>query len=178
MTPRISILLTTLLCAACTPNRPPPPALVFAGVPVSGGMDTALQAGFRNCFNMDAIHVRCRRKGVMVFGHGPYEAAVDLRGSEGQSGFDHLTLWHDDDQRALYKILVSLHRAGWRSCYTGTERAGDQVIFTRGDAPVRFSIDVSYFGERRLRVFPAWKAQKLSGRCVPNEGLGMFNLGV
>lgn len=114
----------------------------------------------------------------MLYGHGPYEAALDLQGSNGQSGFDHLTLWHEDDQRALYKILVSLHRMGWRSCLTGAGRAGDQAIFTREGAPVRISIDISYYGERRLRIFPNWKPQRLSSRCDPNEGLGVFNLNV
>lgn len=167
-----------LLCVGCTPNRPPPPTLLFDGLPVSGNLDAAERAGFDYCFNTNAIKVRCRRHGVMLFGNGPYEAAVDLRGSEGQSGFDHLTLWHDDDQQALYKILVSLYRMGWRSCITGTGRAGDQAIFTHEHAPVRISMDISYFGERRLRVFPSWNPQRLSSPCVPNEGLGVFNLNV
>lgn len=114
----------------------------------------------------------------MFYGHGPYEAAVDLRGSKGQSGFNHLTLWHDDDQEALYDTLVSLHRKGWRSCYTGTDRAGDQAIFTHRDVRVRISIDISYYNKRRLRVFPSWVPQKLSSPCIPNEGLGIFNLNV
>jgi hypothetical protein len=165
-----------LLCAGCTPNRLPPPVLLFAGLPVSGSLDAATRAGFSHCFNMDAINVRCRRHGVMFLGHGPYEAAVDLRGSDGQSGFDHLTLWHDDDQQALYRILVSLHRTGWRSCHTGTDVAGDQAIFTHREARVRISVDISYYGERRLRIFPSTKPQRLSSKCMPNEGLGMFNL--
>jgi hypothetical protein len=165
-----------LLCAGCTPNRPPPPVLLFAGLPVSGSLDAATRAGFSHCFNMDAINVRCRRHGVMFLGHGPYEAAIDLRGSNGQSGFDHLTLWHDDDQQALYRILVSLHRTGWRSCHTGTDVAGDQAVFTHREARVRISVDISYYGERRLRVFPSRKPQRLSSKCIPNEGLGMFNL--
>ena len=172
------LLTIALLCVGCTPNRAPPPTLLLDGLPVSGNLDAAVRAGFDNCFNMDAINVRCRRPGVMLYGHGPYEAAVDLRGSEGQSGFDHLTLWHDDDQGALYQILVSLHRMGWRSCHTGTDRAGDQAIFTHGEAAVRISIDISYYGERRLRVFPSWKPQRLSSPCIPNEGLGIFNLNV
>jgi hypothetical protein len=178
MPPRALLLLTTLLCLGCSPNGPPPPPLSFDGLPVSGSLEAAHRAGFRNCFNTDAIHVRCRRGGVMLLGHGPFEAAMDLLGSYGQAGFDHLTIWHDDDQRALYPILQSLHRAGWRSCHTGTDRAGDQVIFTRPGAAVRFSIDVSYYGERRLRVFAGWRGQKLSSPCVPDEGLGLFNLDV
>lgn len=175
---RAGVQLLFLLCAGCTPNRPPPPTLLFAGLPVSGSLSDALQAGFRKCFNMDAITVRCRRGGVRVYGHGPYDAAIDLRGSKGQSGFDHLTIWHEEDQRSLYQILVSLHRMGWRSCLTGGDRSGDQAIFTHPDAPVRFSMDISYYGERRLRIFPTWRGQRLSSTCEPNEGLGVFNLNV
>lgn len=170
------IIPLALLCTACTPDRPPPAPLLFAGLPVSGDAALAARAGFRTCFNMDAVNVRCRRQAVTVLGNGPYQAAVDLRGSRGQSGFDHLTLWHDQDQRALYSILVSLHRQGWRSCHTGTDRAGDQALFTHPDAPVRISIDISYYAERRLRILPNWKPQKLSTRCVPDKGLGLFNL--
>lgn len=175
---RALLLLSAFLCLGCTPNREPPPLLLFGGLPASGDIAAAKRAGFTNCFNMDAINVRCRRHGAMFLGHGPFEAAVDLRGSEGQSGFDHLTIWHDEDQRALYAVLLSLHRAGWRSCHTGSERAGDQAIFTHPSEPVRISVDISYFGERRLRVFPKWRTQKLSSACVPDEGLGMFNLNV
>lgn len=172
------LLLLPLVSLGCTPNRQPPPVLLFAGLPVSGDLQSALRTGFRNCFNLDAINVRCRRHGVFVQGHGPYEAAVDLRGSKGQSGFDHLTLWHDQDQRAVYDILVSLHRAGWRSCHTGNQHSGDQAIFTHPAARVRISVDISFYGNRRLRVFPTWKPQRLSSRCVPNEGLGIFGLNV
>lgn len=177
MPPRAALLLlVAVLFAGCTPNRTPPPVLLFDGLPVSGDLQSAQSRGFRNCFNLDAINVRCRRHGAFVFGHGPYEAAVDLRGSKGQSGFDHLTLWHDQDQRAVYDILVSLHRAGWRSCHTGSSHAGDQAIFTHPGAAVRISVDISFYGNRRLRVFPTWKPQRLSSRCVPNEGLGIFGL--
>jgi hypothetical protein len=179
MAARISaraFLALALLVVGCTPNRRPPPEILFAGLPVSGSLDAAKRAGFVRCFNMDAINVRCRRPGVMIHGLGPFEAAVDLRGSEGQSGFDHLTLWHDEDQSALYKVLVSLHRMGWRSCLTGTDRAGGQAIFTHPNSPVRVSVDISYYGERRMRIFPKWRPQRMSTKCVPNEGLGVFNL--
>jgi hypothetical protein len=141
-------------------------------------MEAAARGGFRHCFNMDAVHVRCRRAGVTLYGRGPYEAAVDLRGSRGQSGFDHLVLWHDGDQRALYDILPSLHRRGWRLCITGTDRAGDQAIFTRKGEPVRISMDISYYGKRRLRILPLDKPQELSTRCIPQKGLSVFNLNV
>jgi hypothetical protein len=176
MTPRTLLLAAALLAGGCTPNRQPPPERAFGGLPIAGDMEAAQRAGFRRCFNMDAINVRCRRAGVMLYGHGPYQAAIDLRGSKGQSGFDHLTLWHDTDQDALYQVLLSLHRNGWRSCHTGSDHAGDQAIFTHPSVPIRISMDISYYGERRLRIFPSWKPQKMSSRCVPNEGLGMFNL--
>jgi hypothetical protein len=171
-------LMSALLIPGCEADRPPPPTLLFAGLPVSGSVDEALRAGFGSCFNTDAINMRCRRHGVMLYGHGPYEAAVDLRGSNGQSGFDHLTIWHDRDQRALYKILVPLHRMGWSFCYTGNERGGDQAIFTRGNSPVRISMDISRYGDRRLRIFPTWKPQRLSSPCIPSKGLEIFNLDV
>jgi hypothetical protein len=112
----------------------------------------------------------------MVYGHGPYEAAVDVHGSDGQSGFDNLTLWDDNDQRSLYRIIVSLHQKGWRFCVTNTGHAGDQAIFTHEGASVRISLDISYYGDRRLRVFPIGLPQRLSSGCVPHDGLGIFNL--
>ena len=152
--------------------------MLFGGLPVAGDIAEARQAGFTRCFNTDAVNVRCRRPVAMFYGHGPFEAAVDLRGREGQSGFDHLTIWHEDDQRALYAVVLSLYKAGWRSCHTGGEFSGDQAIFTRPGAPVRISIDISYYGDRRMRVFPTWRGQKMSSKCVPDEGLGIFNLNV
>jgi hypothetical protein len=167
-----------LLCGGCTPNRPPPPTLMFAGLPVSGNLDAAVRSGFTYCFNMDAINLRCRRHGIMFYGHGPYEAAVDLRGGYGESGFNHLTIWHDNDHEALYEVLVPLYREGWRFCHTGIGHAGDQAIFTHKNIPFRISLDISFYGKRRLRVFPTSSPQRLSSACIPAEGLGMFNLNV
>jgi hypothetical protein len=127
---------------------------------------------------MDAIRLRCRKHRVMVLGKGPYQAAVDLRGSKGQSGFDHVVVWHDGDQRALYDVLVPLHRKGWRACITGTERAGDQAIFTLAEAQVWISVDISYYGKRRLRIFPKAVVPRLSSACIPQAGLEIFNLNV
>ena len=98
--------------------------------------------------------MRCRRSGVMLLRHGPYEAATDLVGSDGAGGFDHLILWHDRDQGALLAITTDLERQGWRSCYTGEGGKGDQALYTRDGEPVRFSLDISYWGKRRLRVMP------------------------
>jgi hypothetical protein len=160
------------------PDFPPPPAVHFAGLPVSGNLRTARNAGLNDCFNIDAVNVRCRMHRMMFLGNGPYEAAVDLAGSKGQLGYDHLTLWSDDDQAALYAILISLYRLGWRSCHSENLVGGDQAIFTHAGAPARISIDISYYGKRRLRIFPNWKSQRLSGPCFPDEGLGIFNINV
>ena len=170
--------MLALLAAGCTPDRPPPPPLLFAGLPASGSLAFARELGFTACFNMDAIRVRCRKPRVSFLGHGPYEAAVDLWGSKGQSGFDHVVMWHADDQRALYDVLIPLHRRGWRACITGTERAGDQAIFTLAGAPVWISVDISYYGKRRLRIFPKPITPKLSSACIPQRGLEIFNLNV
>jgi hypothetical protein len=168
--------MLALLLSGCAPDRPTPPPLHFAGLPVSGSLALAIRSGFTSCFNVDTVHLRCRKHRFLFLGQGPYEAAVDLRGSKGRSGFNHVVLWHDDDQRALYKVLIPLHRKGWRACITGTERAGDQAIFTLAGAPVWISVDISYYGKRRLRVFPSTVPHKLSSACIPQAGLEIFNL--
>lgn len=134
-------------------DRPPPPPLWLDGLPVSGSLADALKAGFDKCIE-DTIEMRCRRSGVMLLGQGPYSAALDLAGSDGGGGFDHLILWHDRDQNAVLAISAALERQGWRSCYTGQGNRGDQAIYTLAGAPVRFSMDLSYWGKRRLRVIP------------------------
>lgn len=96
----------------------------------------------------------------MFLGHGPFNAAVDLNGGNGGGGFDQLTLWHDRDQSALVLIVPLLERQGWRSCYTGQGRRGNQAIYTHFDAPVTLSLDLSYWGKRRLRVIPRWNVQE------------------
>lgn len=157
-------------------NQPPPPTQWFAGLPVSGNLSNALRAGFDDCPQMDAVNVRCRRHGVMIYGNGPYEAAVDLRGSRGQSGFDHLTVWNVRDQSALYKVLASLHDRGWTSCHTEFSIGGGQAIFTHRASPVFVSVDLNYYGKRRLRVFPIWHSAELTGPCIPDKDLGLFGL--
>lgn len=165
-----------LVCAGCQPDRPPPPVRGFQGLPVSGDRPSATAAGFTRCVSVDAVSLRCRRSGVTLAGAGPYEAAVDLRGSDGQSGFGHLTLWHDEDQRALYAAILALAKDGWRFCWTGTDRAGDQAIFTKQGEAVRIYMDISYWGKRRIRIFPAATAPKPSTPCVPEPDLGLFGL--
>lgn len=148
---RVAVLLAGLLLAACGSRRPPPPALLFEGLPVSGGPETARRAGFSWCIEFPDS-TRCRRRGVTLGGVGPYDAAVDLRGG----GFNQLILWHDTNQHAVYGIGRMLARRGWRSCYTNVGRGGwgDQKIYTRPGAPVKISMDLSYWMKRRLRVIP------------------------
>ncbi len=174
----VGLLISVLLCAGCAPDPPPPPPARFGGLPVSGSLGTALNSGFTACVNVDAISLRCRRHGVKLLGQGPFEAALDLRGSKGQSGFSNLTLWHDEDQRALYQVLPPLMKGGWRFCYTGTERAGDQAVFTHPDRPFSVYMDISYWGKRRIRVFPNSGAPRLSGPCTPSKTLSLFNMSI
>ena len=128
-------------------------------------MADARRAGFDACFNMDAINVRCRRRGVMFEEFGPYEAAVDLKGSDGQGGFDEVILWHIRDNDDVFKVKDMLKERGWSECWTGTDRAGDQAILTREGSPVRVFMDLSYYAKRRLRFVPEWN--KRERRCTP-----------
>ena len=157
----IAVLAITLLGGGCRAvvGRPPP-TVVFAGLPVSGSAGDARRAGFTDCVDLDAVHIRCRRHGVMVRNVGPYEAAVDLAGGNGAGGFDQLTLWHDTDNDALFKLASGLEQDGWQRCLTGDGRAGDQAIYSRAGAPVRIFMDISYWGRRRLRVIPNWNRRE------------------
>lgn len=131
--------------------------MLFDGLPVSGSLATARNAGFTYCIGF-TVDMRCRKQVVTIAGHGPYRAAVDLDGSDGGGGFDQLTLWHDLDQTAVFAVGDALERRGWRSCYRNTSQGdwGDQKIYKRQGAFVRFSMDLSYWGKRRLRVIPEW----------------------
>jgi len=154
------------LLAGCDRGPPlvPPAHVAYGNLPVSGSLADARAAGFAACLEMTNL-LRCRRGGVMLEGHGPFEAAVDLAGSDGRGGFRQLTLWHDRDQYAVYAIAEALEKAGWRSCATATggrgmvER-GDQQVYSRPGAPVRFSMDLSYWGKRRFRILPAWSGER------------------
>lgn len=147
---------TVLLITGCSadPPAPPPPSLAYAGLPVSGSLADAKRAGFDQCLQMDGGHLRCRRSGVMLLGEGPYEAALDLIGGDGSGGFRQITLWHDRDQSAVLKVGDALKKQGWQYSYTGEGARGDQMILTRRGAPVHFSIDLSYWGKRRVRILP------------------------
>jgi hypothetical protein len=159
-TSRWALLLMLLSSTGCEPKRTPPRYQAYAGLPVSGSLTDAQRAGFSACLNDTAVTLRCRRHGVMLFGQGPYEAAVDLVGGSGNGGFDQLTLWHDTDQYAVYKVADTLERQGWRRCYTGKDDRGDQAIYTRAGAPVRIQMDLSYWAKRRLRVIPVWNCKE------------------
>jgi len=123
---------------------------------------------------MDAIHIRCRRPNVRVLGQGPFEAAVDLLGGTGQSGFDRLTVWSDSDQDSVFFIAAMLKRQGWNYCYTGNEMAGDQAIFTKPWILFWVSVDISYYGKRRLRVFPTSNLTWLRKDCLPDNRMIRF----
>lgn len=172
------MLPLALLAVSCQPKRPPPSRLLFGGLPVSGDLGFAQTKGFKTCFNVDAMHVRCRRHDVMFLGQGPFEAAVDLLGGYGQSGFDQLTLWHASDNEEIYKILISLAKMGWHYCYTGDGDRGDQAIFMRRGGQVRISMDISYWAKRRLRVIPNWNKTGLSEKCIPDRSLLRFGADV
>ncbi len=163
---RIATLAVLLASAGChQPVANPPPSVAFDGLPVSGKLIDAKRASFNDCVNLDAVHIRCRRHGVMVGDAGPYEAAVDLAGSDGEGGFDQLTLWHDSDNNAVFKLTQALEASGWARCLTGNGRTGDQAIYMRKGAPVRISMDISYWSKRRVRLIPEWNQRE--GHCTP-----------
>ena len=156
-------MVTAQLASCAPPDQPPPPTLIFDGLPVSGRWDDARKAGFTSCADVTRAELRCRRSGVMFQDHGPFNAAISLHGSNGRSGFDQLTLWHDQDQNALVAVVEGLERRGWRHCFTGEGSRGDQGIYSHPSAPVRISLDLSYSGKRRLRILPLWN--KLERQC-------------
>jgi hypothetical protein len=159
MSTKLLVIALALLGGCGGPTRPPPPPSAFDGLPVSGSLDDALKSGFTNCYR-DTTEMRCRRNGVMLLGFGPFNAAVDLNGSNGGGGFDELILWHDRDQNAFFEMGNALERQGWRSCYTGVNNRGNQAIYTRQGARVRISMDLSYWGKRRLRLIPEWNRRE------------------
>jgi hypothetical protein len=152
---RMTAMAFVPLAGCSDSNRSPPPRLIFEGLVVSGSLADARANGFTNCIRF-TTEMRCRRTGVMFGGFGPFSAAVDLDGYNGDGGFDQLTLWHDLDQNAAIPLVYALERQGWRSCFTGDEMRGDQGIYTHPNAAVRISMDLSYWGKRRLRIIPQW----------------------
>ncbi|MDV3457642.1 hypothetical protein RZN05_11655 [Sphingomonas sp. HF-S4] len=151
-----------LALTGCDDIGPPPPELMYEGLPVQGDWQTAQRAGFTKCIEYGR-GLRCRAKAVMLKGRGPFQAAVDLLGKDARGGFRELTLWHDSDHRAALSVGDLLETQGWKLCRTGQEDRGDQEIYTKAGSPVRISIDISYFGKRRLRVLP--ERSQATGRC-------------
>ena len=149
-----SLLMLTSI-AGCA-QRPPPPGLALDDLPISGTLAGAARRGFTSCIRSDAASMRCRRHDVMVLGHGPFEAAVDLVGGDGSGGFDQVTFWHDHDQYAVYAIAEAFERKGWTSCYNSLSDRGDQIVYARQGVPFRVMMDLSYYGKRRLRFVPDW----------------------
>ncbi|RYG85255.1 MAG: hypothetical protein EON59_12595 [Alphaproteobacteria bacterium] len=144
-----------VLLAGRVPVPPPPSALLLGTLPVQGSRADALRAGFTHCTEGTRNRLRCRRAGVMLAGQGPYTAAVDMLGTDGRGGFYQLTLWDDGDQKSIRAVGRLLKANGWSLCRTGpNENAGDQEIYTRAGSRVRFSIDISYWGKRRVRILP------------------------
>jgi hypothetical protein len=157
------LVLSPLVYAiASEPRLPAPRAMRFEGLPVQGSLADAQRAGFIDCYK-DTRSVRCRRDRVTVKGLGPYNAAVDLLYGDGSGGFYELTVWSEGDQADLYAVGHLLMKQGWAQCRTGGEFWGDQEIYTRPGSPIRFSIDISYWGKRRLRILPELNQPK--GHC-------------
>ena len=152
---RAMAMLAMALLTGCNrePDAPPPANLAFEGLPVTGDLDFARGDGFTRCMELGR-YLRCRREGVMFGGGGPYHAAVDALGHEGASGFHEVSLWSETDQSAMSRIGNELAEQGWDQCRTGQEDRGDQRILTKPGSPVRVSIDITYWGKRRLRILP------------------------
>lgn len=129
-------------------QKPQKPSAVFEGLPLSGNRATALAAGFGNCLD-GTQGLRCRKDDVKIMGVGPLSAAVDLsvRGPDGGTRFDHVTLWHPTDQGAVLGLEPKLENAGWKSCITSVEER-----FWRPPSPLRLAIDTSYWGHRRVVI--------------------------
>ncbi|WP_243455770.1 hypothetical protein [Sphingosinicella sp. BN140058] len=163
---RFWFVRTAALClfaaaTSCGEYEPPPPHLAFGDLPVSGSLSDARYAGFGGCIE-DTTSLRCFRRGVTFEGKGPFNAAVDLGGSAGSKGFAQVTLWHDRDQDAFLAVSESLKKTGWKECFTGNDRKGDQAVYSRQGERVKILMDLSYFGKRRLRIAPASSAE---ARC-------------
>ncbi|VXD01771.1 hypothetical protein [Sphingomonas sp. AX6] len=161
---QIALILSLALATACerAPDAPPPANLSFEGLPVTGDLDFARSAGFARCMELGR-YLRCRREGVEFGGGGSYHAAVDALGNEGASGFHEVSLWSETDQSAMSRIGNELAEQGWDQCRTGQEDRGDQRILTKAGSPVRVSIDITYWGKRRLRILP--ERGQPTGRC-------------
>jgi hypothetical protein len=144
----------------CSPRRSPPPSLWFDGLPVAGSLADAKRAGFNTCVSF-TTYLHCRRFGVTIAGLGPFDAALDLYGSDGSGGFDELTVWNSKDSEYVFSLADALRNQGWSECFTGRgtgdQAVGDQAIYSRKGASAFISLDLSYWATRRFRVIPNWK---------------------
>lgn len=157
----VVLMLGSAILSACGPAAPPPPDLAYEGLPVAGTRAFAERLGFTPCFDTSNA-LRCRKERVSFRDAGPFRAAVDLAG-RGDSGFRQVTLWHDTDQNAFLTVSETLRNGGWHICRTGREDRGDQAIWRKAGEPVRISIDLSYWGKRRLRLLP--EQGQPTGKC-------------
>jgi hypothetical protein len=160
----IAAIMILALTAACDrePDALPPANLSFESLPVAGDLAFARSAGFTRCMELGR-YLRCRREGIEFGGSGPYHGAVDALGDEGRSGFHEVSLWSETDQSALSRVGNAMVADGWQECRTGEEDRGDQRILTKAGSPVRISIDITYWGNRRLRIIP--ERGQATGRC-------------
>ena len=148
-------LLFLTLLASCGEERQPPAAFLFDNLPVSGSLADARHAGFNACLSSN-VGMRCRKEGVFLLRHGPFSAAVDLQGGDGTGGFDHLTLWHSSDQSALVAITNVLRNEGWSECLKAVGGGCEgQAIYQHKGSPIFIALDLTYWGRRGLKVFPA-----------------------
>lgn len=148
-------LLVLALLASCGEKREPPAAFLFESLPISGSLADAQRAGLTACVSHN-VEMRCRKEGVFFRRYGPFSAAVDLQGGDGEGGFDHLTLWHSSDQSALVAITNALRSGGWSECLRpmGSDWEG-QAIYQRDGSPIFIALDLTYWDRRTLKVFPA-----------------------
>lgn len=161
-----AILAVVMVLTGCGTAGPPPREMLYEGLPIQGSIATAKRLGFDTCVRVGR-GLRCRSGAVRLKGQGPYRAAVDLLELDGSGGFYQLTLWHDRDQHAVSAVGDALEKDGWQLCRTGQEDRGDQEIYTKPGSRVRISIDLSYWGKRRIRVLP--ELGQPTGYCWPNS---------
>lgn len=122
---------------------------------MSGSLTDAQRAGFTECISHN-VEMRCRKEGVFFQRHGPFSAAVDLQGGDGEGGFDHLTLWHSSDQSALVKITNVLRDGGWEECLAPAGSGWEgRAIYHRKNSPIFIALDLTYWDRRTLKVYPA-----------------------
>jgi hypothetical protein len=154
----VKLLASTLaltLLASCGEARQPPAAFSFEGLPLSGSLADARRAGFTDCLSHN-VEMRCRKEGVFFQRHGPFSAAVDLQGGDGEGGFDHLTLWHSSDQSALVAITNVVRDQGWGECLTPVGSGWEgRAVYQRKSSPIFIALDLTYWDRRTLKVYPA-----------------------